>query len=384
MRPSRVKPDLQDDLEFSSLLSGLQANVKHLREKLPDSHIFYFGPVKIPKSVYIASLEKLIAAGLEDASGAGFRQVLASAFDSYEVYGQDEWGQIFMTSYYEPVIAGSKKANGQFAQPLYSVPKDLVEIDIGSFVPVRPALSVLNDVKLEQRSGSNVLRGRLLSTKDRLPRITPFPDRAQIDGGAIKENTGVLAWVDPIDAFFLEIQGSGVVRFKDGKEMKLGYAAQNGFPYIPVGKFLLDVIPKEKLTAHAIESHLRSLPLEQARIIMQKNPSYVFFRPVENAGQSFLGTEVVSGRTIATDQTFFPKGALAFLEFEKPVFNSEKDVEPVRWQKTSRFVLDQDTGGAIRGPHRVDLFWGRGSLAKQAAGVIKNRGRLTYFVPRLN
>jgi membrane-bound lytic murein transglycosylase A len=108
----------------------------------------------------------------------------------------------------------------------------------------------------------------------------------------------------------------------------------------------------------------------------------VFFRPLERHGVTALGTEVVAGRTIATDTSFFPKGALAFLQFEKPVFNSPGDTEPASWLPTSRFVLDQDTGGAIRGPHRVDLFWGRGPEAKQAAGVMKNKGRLVYFVPK--
>jgi len=191
-----------------------------------------------------------------------------------------------------------------------------------------------------------------------------------------------LAWVDPIDAFFLEIQGSGVVKFPNGKELRLGYAAQNGHPYVPIGKHLIGVIPKEKITLRAIEDHLRSLPPEESRKIMNLNPSYVFFRKLQGAGLTYFGTEVSAGRTIATDQAFFPKGALAYLEFEKPNFSSAVDAEPVSWTKTARFVFDQDTGGAIRGPHRVDLFWGKGSDAKQAAGVMKGKGRLVYMVPR--
>ena len=146
--------------------------------------------------------------------------------------------------------------------------------------------------------------------------------------------------------------------------------------------FLLDKIPKEKMSQQAIESHLRSLPDQEARELLNKNPSYVFFRPLCTAGLTYFGTEVVPGRTIATDPVYFPKGALAFLEFEKPRFEKSSSVEPAEFIKASRFVLDQDTGGAIRGPGRVDLFWGRGADAKQSAGVIRGKGHLFYFVPR--
>ncbi|MGE0528678.1 MAG: MltA domain-containing protein, partial [Bdellovibrionales bacterium] len=272
-----------------------------------------------------------------------------------------------------PVIEGARHPTGRFRQPLYGVPKDMVLVDMSSFASMRSNVS----------PGRGVLRGRLVApTGGEMGRIVAYPSRAEIDSSGLQGQAQVLAYVDPVDAFFLEIQGSGVVHFSDGRELKLGYAAQNGHAYVPVGKFLLDRIPKERMSLQMIESHLRSLPTEEARRLMWQNPSYVFFQRLPNAGRTFLGTEVVAGRTIATDRSLFPKGTLAFLEFEKPIFRSSEDTEPASWQKTSRFVLDQDTGGAIRGPHRVDLFWGRGPLAKQAAGVMKGRGRLIYFVPR--
>jgi membrane-bound lytic murein transglycosylase A len=132
----------------------------------------------------------------------------------------------------------------------------------------------------------------------------------------------------------------------------------------------------------AIDGYLRQLPEKEMRKILNKNPSYVFFRRLEGKPITSLGTEVVDGRTIATDQSFFPKGALAYMEFSKPVFEGEASTEPSRWERTSRFVLDQDTGGAINGPYRVDLYWGSGKEAGQHAGVMKNRGRLYYLVPK--
>lgn len=381
MRPSQEPPVLEDDLSFAQMAQALEANIKMLREK--GDAVMSFGPVKVPAIVYASSLEILLEAAKQDSTGALFKQRLAENFRAYEVYGGDKWGEVFITSYYEPVIDAAKKPTARFRQPIYGVPKDLVDVDLDSFVPVRPGLSILQDAKMEQRSVRNILRGRLLPAKDPklTARVVAFPDRAAIEMNPLTE-APILAYADLIDSFFLEIQGSGVLKMNGGEELKIGYAAQNGYPYVPIGKFLLDKIPKEKLTAHAIETHLRALPEPQARELLNRNPSYVFFKPVKNSGVAYFGTEVVPGRTIATDQTYFPKGALAFLEFERPQFNSALDIEPAAWTKASRFVIDQDTGGAIRGPHRVDLFWGRGAEAKQSAGVMKNKGRLLYFVPK--
>jgi membrane-bound lytic murein transglycosylase A len=374
MRISKTRSTLVDDLDFLSLVAALEANVKQLRTPGVKSEL-NFGPRQIPSETYARSLEFLLGKAKEDPSGETFKRTLDANFEHYEVYGQKDWGQVFITSYFEPVIEGALKRSGRFTQAIYAVPRDLVVIDLKTFANVPPGL--------EQRSRDSILRGRLLATngKDEMPRVVAFPDRAQfeIESGPRSE---VLAWADPVDVFFLEIQGSGVVKLKDGKEIRLGYAAQNGHPYVPIGRFLKDVIPKDKITMHSIENHLRQVGPEEARRIMNLNPSYVFFRKLQTAGITYFGSEVVAGRTIATDQSFFPKGALAFLEFEKPKFTSAADRDPAAWEKASRFVIDQDTGGAIRGPHRVDLFWGRGAEAKQAAGVIKGKGRLVYFVPR--
>lgn len=374
MRLSEARSSLADDLDFTNLVTALEANVKQLKAPGVKSEL-NFGPRQIPTELYSRALEFLLAKAKEDPSGQSFRRALESGFEHYEVYGQEDWGQVFITSYFEPVIEGALKKSGRFTQAIYGVPRDMVVVDLKTFANVPPGL--------EQRSRDSFLRGRLLSAanKDEMPKVVAFPDRArfEIESGP---RTEVLAWADPIDVFFLEIQGSGVVKLKDGKEIRLGYAAQNGHPYVAIGRHLSDVIPKDQITMHSIENHLRQVGVEEARRIMNLNPSYVFFRKLQSAGITYFGTEVVAGRTIATDQTYFPKGALAFLEFEKPKFGSSTDAKPLAWEKASRFVIDQDTGGAIRGPHRVDLFWGRGAEAKQAAGVIKGKGRLVYFVPR--
>lgn len=384
MRPAAM-PDLYDDLDFNSLVAGLEANIKFLRER-PPGGVFGFGPRAVAREEYLVALEYLLTEAKADPSGQRFRQALKERFDAFEVYGQDKWGEVFMTSYFEPLIDGSLKPTKDHFQPLYTRPKDLVDVDLDSFIPTRQALSFLEKAPLEQRSKSNTLRGRLLPPRDKDSgsRVVVYPSRAEIDNGQIKDQAQILAYVSPIDAFILEIQGSGVVRLANGKEIKVGYAAQNGHPYVPIGRHLFDVIPKEKMSLFTIEGHLKSLPTEEARKIMQLNPSYVFFRPLSTGrGISFLGTEVVDGRTIASDQMYFPKGILGHLQFEKPVFSGEQDMEPKNWVPTGRFVLDQDTGGAIRGPGRIDLFAGRGNLAKQMAAVMRHKARLVYFVPKI-
>ena len=156
---------------------------------------------------------------------------------------------------------------------------------------------------------------------------------------------------------------------------------KNGYSYVAIGKFLLDQIPIEKMSLQSIETYLRSISKKEMQKILNKNPSYVFFRELDTKSITYLGTEVIPGRTIATDHGYFPKGALAFLEYEKPIFTKES-VEPKEWVPSKRFVIDQDTGGAIRGPDRLDLYWGKGEKSKQVAGFMRNYGRLYYILPK--
>jgi len=371
MRPTQA-PELIDDLDFATLASSLKTNIEHLKQRTEPT--LFFGPQQIRREDYIRALESLAEAADQDPSGALFKKHLLDKFATYEVYGQDKWGEVFVTSYFEPVIEGRLKPTEIFTRPLYGPPKNTVILDLASFE--RNNLSIFKN-----QEGPTQMRALLVSN-GKAQKVVAFPDRETIEQGAIRDTSEILAWVDPVDAFFLEIQGSGVVHLGKGRELRIGYAAHNGHPYVPIGRFLWDQIPRETMTLHNIESHLRSLASQDAQKLMNLNPSYVFFRQLEGAGLTYFGTEVIAGRTIATDPTYFPKGALAFLQFDKPVFANATDLQPHGFSPTSRFVFDHDKGGAIRGPHRVDLFWGRGLEAKRNAGVMKNKGRLYYFVPK--
>lgn len=396
----------EDDLGFSGFRESLEGNIQALEKN--KSFEMQFGPYRIPRAEYLRSLKKVHETLLQDEARSDVtfsltRQFLQDHFQYLEVYGQREWGEIFMTSYFEPIIPGSATRTEKFSQPLYGVPRDMVFVRVYDFAEKFPQLLARPDL-LREKKFQEGLRGRLVETKSpQLPQILPYYSRAEIDSSEspLSKVAQVIAWVDPVDAFFLQIQGSGRVLFESHKdsqqarrknkkgakpnsvtEVRVIYAGQNGHQYEAIGQYLFDVIPREKMSMQAIEAHLRGLsPLERQQIL-NKNPSYVFFEKSERRAVTYFGTEAQAGRTIATDAQYFPKGALAFLQFEKPVFENENSIDPVSRKKVSRFVFDQDTGGAIKGPGRVDLFWGSGSEAKQHSGVIRNHGRLYYLLPK--
>ncbi|MCB0422599.1 MAG: MltA domain-containing protein, partial [Bdellovibrionales bacterium] len=391
MRPFEGRLQYFDDLAGEGLADAIRANIKILKLKESPEATLQFGPRTLLLKTYIRSLEELLAQ-FDNASKSilqkggvssfeSWKEFLENNFEPYEIYGQKKWGDVFMTSYYVPIIEGSLRKTQRFTQPLYGVPSDMVKVEIGEFARVNKALESLNGEVLEQKSPSPILRGRLIKSSSMSApyRVVPYFDRKEIDqDNNLQGRKLELVWVDPIEAFFLQIQGSGIVELPGKKQISIGYASQNGHPYVPIGKFLLDRIPKDQMSLQSIERELRKMNPEEMQSLLNQNPSYVFFRKLKSEAIAYLGTEVVDGRTIATDTKYFPKGALAYLEFEKPQFSNSEDTVPDSWQNSSRFVLDQDTGGAIRGPGRLDLFWGKGKEARQVAGVMKNWGRLYY------
>ncbi|HSE83167.1 MAG TPA: MltA domain-containing protein [Thermodesulfobacteriota bacterium] len=382
MRLTRPPGTLTDDLPPDGLAKGMEENIKRLNTLKIQS--LTFGPKVVSKEDYIRALNYLAGQIRSGISRDHFIQTVVNNFDFYEVYGNNKWGEVLITSYYHPVIPGSRTKTPGHSQALYSVPPDLVNIRLDEFVKVIEATSPANGQAVEQISQIDILRGRLVpSTWGGASTVLPYYTREKIENGRILEGQNLeLAWVDPVDAFSLHVQGSGTVRFEDGEELRLGYAAKNGYPFVPISQYLSDKIPGEKMSMQAMERYLRQLPEDEQRKILNKNPSYIFFQKLEGKPVTSLGTEVVDGRTIATDQNFFPKGALAYMEFQKPVFTDGTSTAPTGWEPTGRFVLDQDTGGAIRSPYRVDLYWGSGKEAARYAGVMKNQGRLYYLVPK--
>lgn len=381
MRPTKVPENLQDDLGLFDFSRVLSINIERLKSYGAPLEVMRFGPVTVSREVYVVALQELVDALTADPSGRLFFNQLKENFEFYEVYGDEQWGSVFITSYFEPVIKGRRTPKKPYVQPLYGLPSDLVMVNLGEYARVFPKLRPYQEAIIEEKSRDGWLRGRLV--KESSLSVVPYFTREEIDDkSALKNGAPVLCYVDPIDAFFLHIQGSGRVVMPDGQELRVGYAGQNGHPYMPIGKLLLDVIPIEKMSAQKIETHLRSLDIKSARKIMNANSSYIFFNRQEASALTSFGVEAQPGRTIATDPKYFPKGAMAYLEYEKPEFADTMSDEVREFKKSARFVLDQDIGGAIRGPHRVDLFWGRGADSARVSGVMRNPGRLYYILPK--
>ncbi|MEO8314850.1 MAG: MltA domain-containing protein [Pseudomonadota bacterium] len=262
-----------------------------------------------------------------------------------------------ITGYYEPVLRGARKRGGAYQTPLYSVPADLVAVELGDLYPA---------LKGER------IRGRLQGK-----RVTPYPDRAQLADG--KTLTGrEIVWVDSaIDAFFLQVQGSGRVQFEDGSTTRLAFADVNGHPYRAIGRYLVErnELTLEQATAPGLKQWLAEHP-ERQNEVFNTNPSMVFFRE-EKLGDPTIGPKgsltvpLTAERSLAIDPRLLPLGAPFFLSTTHPVTGA-----PLQ-----RLVLAQDTGGAIRGALRADLFWGLGPQAGEAAGRMRHDGALWLLWP---
>lgn len=267
----------------------------------------------------------------------------AAFFDRYFSAVQVGDGAAFATGYYEPEIAAARSRSGAYSWPIYGVPSDL-----------------------QTRSGPDGAQVyRVVNGQEQ-----PYPDRAAIEDGALAGQGLEIAYArDLVDLFFLQVQGSGVLRQPDGSAMRVGYAGNNGYPYVSIGRLMLDrgLLPPGQATAEGIASWLRANP-EQARSIMQENRRYIFFRPLEgSAPLGSLGLPVTPRATVAVDPAFVPRGAPVIL-------NLEHDVADGVW-------VAQDSGGAIRGANRFDTFWGAGDEAYAVASGMSSRGTAWILIP---
>lgn len=272
--------------------------------------------------------------------------------------GAEEEG--LFTGYYEPLLHGSREREGAFQVPLYARPDDLVMLDLGRF--------------------RKDLAGRRIAGRVEAGRLVPYADRKMITGGALTGKTRVLVWVDSaVDAFFLQIQGSGRVRLKDGGELRLGFAGVNGHIYTAIGKELIrrGSLTRENVSLQTIRDWLQANP-KDASGVMALNAAYVFFRNLDGDGP--IGAQSVAltpGRSLAVDRRFLPLGVPIWLDAKAPSAQPGGDDRPLR-----RLVVAQDTGGAIRGPVRGDVFWGHGPEAEHVAGHMTHPGRYYILLPK--
>jgi membrane-bound lytic murein transglycosylase A len=263
------------------------------------------------------------------------------------------------TGYHEPLLFGSRTRTARFRYPLYRRPDDLVEVDA-----------------MTSTAGGGKQFGRLANGQ-----VAPYFSREDIDAkGVLNGKRYELLWVDdPVSLFFLHIQGSGQVMLPDGSRVRVGYAASNGRPYRSIGKVLLEQgkLGPGEATTQAIRRYLQAHPDEQNALLFA-NPRYIFFQFVSTEGpRGSLGVPLTPGRSVATDPSLYPAGALSFIRTKKPTVDAGGQVS---WKAFSRFVLLQDTGAAITGWRRADLFWG--ADAEGEAGLMAQEGEMYLIVKR--
>ncbi len=278
-------------------------------------------------------------------------------FTPYQVQQPDGTTVGLVTGYYEPLLKGSLTPSAKYRYPVYAPPDDLLVVDLSALYPELKGLR---------------LRGRLDGRH-----VVPYYSRKEIENGAGALHGKELLWVDdPLALFFLQVQGSGQVRLDTGEVVRLGYADQNGYPYRSIGKWLVEhgEIPLDKASMQGIKDWARRHP-DKLPALLNANPSYVFFRelPQSSGGpQGSLGVPLTAERSIAVDPLSIPLGVPVWLSTTWP--NSTKPMD--------RLVLAQDTGGAIKGNVRADLFWGFGDEAGRLAGAMKQKSRMWVLLPK--
>jgi len=285
------------------------------------------------------------------------RAFFAGSFIPYRVRRPDGEASGLITGYYVPDLAGSRTPSERYAWPLYGVPDDLLVIDLRSVYPD------LADYRL---------RGRLVGRK-----VVPYWSRAEIEAGAASSLQGrELLWVDdPVELFFLQVQGSGRVSFESGERVMVHYADQNGHPFRSIGKLLLErgAMTREQMSMQNIRRWAREHP-EEVGSLLAENPSYIFFSELaadDRPPPGALGVRLTAERSLAVDKRTIPLGAPIFLATTRP-----SSAEPLQ-----RLMVAQDTGGAIKGEVRADFFWGMGDAAGELAGRMKQPGRVWLLYP---
>jgi membrane-bound lytic murein transglycosylase A len=281
----------------------------------------------------------------------------AEYFNVYSASNQDGTDTGLITGYYEPLLKGSRTKSSQYPHPLYKQPADLITVELSDIYP-----------ELKNKR----VRGKIVGNK-----LVPYLSRADIEASPAPLAGNELVWInDIIDVFFLQIQGSGLVKLDSGEDVHVGYADQNGQAYNSIGRILIErgELTKDQAGMQGIKNWARN-NLAKLRDLLNSNPSYVFFRelPAGLPGPiGALGVPILAERSVAIDPKYIPLGAPVFLSTTQP-----NSTTPLK-----RLMVAQDTGGAIKGGVRADFFWGAGENAGKQAGAMKQAGKIWVLLPK--
>ncbi|WP_291460150.1 MltA domain-containing protein [Desulfobacula sp.] len=362
---SKKHPLFIDNLDIQGLTISIDHSLEYFK-KVPLERKYHYGKEIYTAAHMITSLETFRSFLEKEPSTKALNEFIKSGFIVYEAEGNDD-GDVLFTGYFEPTYEGSFKKTSAYPYPVYSKPDDLLEIN----------LSVFSD----EYKGHKRLKARV---NDSTKRVVPYYSREQIN--AAKDfliRSEPVVWLKSrVDRFFLEIQGSGRIDLGKGEILRVHYAASNGNAYRSIGRYLIDKneILKENMSMQAIRTWLELHP-QRVDEVLHYNESFVFFQEEEGGPYGSLGVEVTALRSIATDSRLFPKGALCYIQAQLP---DKVNINPLKeWENASFFVLNQDTGGAIKGLARADLFCGNNNYAQFTAGHMNKYGKLFFLVLKL-
>ncbi|NJM96897.1 MAG: murein transglycosylase [Phormidesmis sp. RL_2_1] len=339
-------PTLQGDR--AALLSAIDHSLAYLSTPASITAYSDYAVAGITHSRVRRSLIRFRQLVVQSNSAAALQQAVAAEFDFYQAVGQDEAGTVAFTGYFEPTYTASLTPTAEYRYPIYKRPADL------------DSWSEPHPTRLD-------LEGA---------------DGLQASAGAL--NGLELAWLsNRLEAFLIQVQGSARLQLTDGSTLSVGYDGRTNYPYSSIGRALIDdgIIPEDELSLPVLIEYFEQHP-EALDRYLPRNNRFVFFRATNGAPAiGSLGFPVTAGRSIATDKSLMPPGALALISLPLPQSaTSENAANDLITSPTSRFVLDQDTGGAIKGAGRVDLFIGTGTEAGEIAGLINDTGALYYLL----
>lgn len=338
--------DLSDDPSRQSLRLAVGQSLGFLA-KLPGDRVLAEWPRRLTaEDLRTALIEfRQILDRADPAGDDHWLEQVAARFEFHPAPGQESGDDPLFTGYYQPVLAASLVETDTYRYPLYGVPEGL------------GAVNGAEDPAAFSRREIDLL--------------------GKLAGGGYE-----IAWLkDPVDRFFLHIQGSGLLELTDGKKVYVNFAASNERPYTSIGSVLIEEgkLDAETMSMQSIRRYLAEYPHEMDELFA-RNERYIFFRINEEGPLGSLGVSLTPGRSIAADPQVYPRASLAFIETEVPVLDAGNRLRG--WRRTRRFVLNQDTGAAIRGPGRVDLYFGSGARAGAAAGFMNKPGRLYFLVKK--
>ncbi len=352
-------PHFEDDLDTESLVR-CAVNQIHFLEKQPPDTMVHYGKDFYSINWLTQSTEELIRQFRKSKNGAELNDFIKNNYIIYQAGGRKDQPnrEMLITGYYEPVFEGSLMRQEPYLTPIYSRPDNLIT--------------------RRTQDTKTAITGRYDENKV----LVDYWSREEIETKGHLRGYEMAYFRDPFDAFLLHVQGSGKIRLPDGSMKSVGFAASNGRTYNSIGKLLVDsgIMPLEEVTIPAIRQYLNEHPHHLQRTL-HHNPRYIFFSWSDNRGPRGSSGEVLTpGRSVAIDTSSLPMGSTGYITSQRPVTNSNNEV--TGWTPMARFVFPQDSGAAIKGSGRLDMFWGHGDYARIAANHMKEKGKLFFLVKK--